>query len=101
MPYFGQRTGKRFPMTDDDRDFIERAESVSGKLHGEPMNIDNLTDNFALYGLKKRAAALESLDAELRGEIDSGSHSLRRRVQLMTLRNKIGGVHEALRKAKR
>lgn len=88
-------------MTDDDRDFIERADSVSTKLHGEPMNIDNLAENFALYGLQKRAAALESLDAELRGEIDSGLHSLRRRVQLMTLRKKIGGVHEALRKAKR
>jgi hypothetical protein len=60
-----------------------------------------MADNFALYGLKKRAAALENLDAELRGEVDSGSHSLRRRVQLVALRNKIGGVHEALRKARR
>jgi hypothetical protein len=34
-------------------------------------------------------------------EIDSGSHSLRRRVQLMALRKKMSGVHEALRKAKR
>jgi hypothetical protein len=88
-------------MTDDDRDFMERADSASEKLHGEPMNIDTLTENFALFGLRKRAAALESLDTELRGEIDSGPHSLRRRVQLMTLRKKIGGVHEALRKAKR
>jgi hypothetical protein len=53
------------------------------------------------YGLKKRAAALEDLDAELRGEIGSGSHSLRRHAQLMALRKKMGGVHEALRKAKR
>lgn len=88
-------------MADDDRDLIERSESLSGKLYGTPAAVDQIADNFALYGLKKRAAALESLDGELRGEIESGSHSLRRHVQLMALRRKIGGVHEALRKAKR
>jgi hypothetical protein len=49
----------------------------------------------------KRAAALENLDTELRGEIGSGAHSLRRHAQLMTLRKKMGSVHEALRRAKR
>jgi hypothetical protein len=88
-------------MADDDRDFIERTESASEKLNGKPMDIDKMTDDFSLYGLKKRVTMLESFDAELRAEIDSGSHSLRRRVQLMTLRKKIGGLHEALRKAKR
>ncbi len=88
-------------MADDDRDFIERAESMTGKLYGEPASIDQIADNFALYGLKKRATTLESLDTELQGEIGSGSHSLRRHAQLMTLRQKMGGVHEALRKAKR
>jgi hypothetical protein len=88
-------------MADNDRDFIERVESITEKLHGQPMPIDQIADNFALYGLQKRAATLEDFDAELRGEIDSGSHSLRRRVQLMALRKKMGGVHQALRKAKR
>jgi hypothetical protein len=88
-------------MENDDRDFIERAESLTGKLHGEPASIGQIADNFALYGLKKRAAALENFDAELRGEIGSGSHSLRRHAQLMALRKKMAGVHEALRKAKR
>ncbi len=88
-------------MADDERDFIERAESISEKLNGRAMPIEQMAEKFALYGLKKRAAALESFDAELRGGIDSGSHSLRRRVQLITLRRKMGGVHEALRKAKR
>ena len=88
-------------MADDDRDFVERVESWAGKLHGKPASIDQIGDNFALYGLKKRAATLEDIDTELRGDIDSGSHSLRRRVQLMTMRKKMGGVHEALRKAKR
>lgn len=88
-------------MSDDDRDFIERAESMTEKLYGIPARIDQIADNFALYGVKKRAATLEDLDAELRGDIHSGSHSLRRRVQLMALRKKMGGVHEALRKARR
>jgi hypothetical protein len=89
------------PMADDDRDFIERAESVTGKLYGKPATIDQIADHFALYGLKKRTAALENFDAELRGEIGSDSHSLRRHAQLMVLRRKMSGLHEALRKAKR
>lgn len=88
-------------MEADDSNFIERAESQTEKVYGEPMSIEDMVDNFALYGLKKRAAALQDLDAELRGEIGSGSHSLRRHAQLMALRHKIGGVHQALRKAKR
>ena len=88
-------------MAHDDQDFIERVESVTKKVVGQPMPIDEMAEKFALYGLKKRAAALEGFDAELRGEIDSGAHNLRRRVQLMTLRRKMGGVHDALRKARR
>jgi hypothetical protein len=67
--------------------FIECDESRAGKLYGKS-SIDQIADDFALHGLKKRAATLEDLDTELRGEIDSGSYSLRRRVQLMTLRKK-------------
>lgn len=88
-------------MSDADRDFLEQAESVTGKLYGRPMPINEIADNFALYGLRKRVDALEKFDDDLRGEIDSSPHSLRRRVQLMELRRKMGSVHEALRKAKR
>jgi hypothetical protein len=88
-------------MAEDDRDFIERAESLTDKFYGKPASIDQIADNFALYGSKKRASTLEDLDVELRGETDSGAHNLRRRVQLMELRRKMGGVHEALRKARR
>ena len=85
----------------DDRDFIERAESITGNLYGEPMSLDRMADNFALYGAKKRVAAMERFDSELGGEIDSGSHSLRRHVRLMELRRRMGNVHKALRKARR
>ncbi len=88
-------------MADDDRNFIERAESHTEKLYGEPMSIEDMADDFALYGLKRRAAVLENIDAEMRSEIGSGSHNLRRHAQLMALRTKMGGVHAALRKARR
>lgn len=88
-------------MENDERDFIERADSMTEKLYGRPASADQIAENFALYGLKKRAAALEGIDRELRGEIESGSHNLRRRAQLMALRKKMGGVHAALRKARR
>lgn len=73
-------------MSEDDRNFIERAASITGNLYGEPMSPDRIAENFALYGLTKRVAALERFDAELGGEIDSSPHSLRRRVQLVELR---------------
>jgi hypothetical protein len=85
----------------DDRDFIERSDSITGNLYGEPMPAERIADNFALYGLKRRVAALDRFDGELRGEIDASPHNLRRRVQLMELRRRMGHVHEALRKAKR
>jgi len=86
---------------EDDRNFIERANSVSEKLHGEPMDVDRMAKNFALCGLNKRAGMLEHLDAELGGEIDSSPHNLRRHVRLIDLHRKLAGVHEALRKARR
>ena len=88
-------------MSVDDRNFIERAESITGNLYGEPMSPDRIAENFALYGLKKRAAALEKFDAELGGEIDSSPHNLRKRVRLVDLRRRMGDLHDALRKAKR
>jgi hypothetical protein len=88
-------------MNEDDRNFIERAESITGNLYGEPMSRDRIAENFALYGLKKRVAALERFDAELGGEIDSSLHNLRRRIQLVDIRRRMGDLHEALRKARR
>ena len=85
---------------EDDRNLIERVESATEKLDGAPMSVEEMADDFALYGLKKRAAALENLDTELRGEIGSGAHALRRHARLIGLRQKMGDVHKALRKAK-
>lgn len=88
-------------MPEHETDLIDHSESITEKLYGEAMSIDKIADDFALYGLKKRVVALEKFDNELRGEIDASPHSLRRRAQLMELRRKMGGIHDALRKAKR
>ncbi|MBC9876321.1 hypothetical protein G8O24_03040 [Bradyrhizobium sp. INPA01-394B] len=88
-------------MSEDDRNFIERAESITGNLYGSPMSTDRIVENFALHGLKNRVEALERFDAELGGTIDSSAHSLRRRVELIELRRRMGSLHEALRKANR
>ena len=88
-------------MPDNDLDFIDRAETAAEKLHRGPMTTEEIANDLAPYGLKNRVVALEGLDAVPRGEIDSDSHALRRRIQLMTLRNKMSGVHDALRKARR
>lgn len=96
-----KRMTLRGTMHEDDRDFIARAESITGHLYGEPMSPDLIVENFALYGLKKRVAALERFDAELGGEIDASPHGLRRRVQLVDLRRRLGHLHDALRKAQR
>ena len=88
-------------MSEDDRNFIERAESVSTNLYGEPMSQERIAENFALYGVKRRMAALEKFDLELRGEIDSSPHDLRRHARLVDLRRRMGNLHEALRKANR
>jgi hypothetical protein len=74
-------------MCDCNRDFIDCTRSI--------------TKNFALYGLQRRAAALERFDNELHENVDSGAHNLRRRVELMELRRKMAAVHHVLRKAKR
>jgi hypothetical protein len=66
-------------MPDNDLDCIDRAECAAEKLDRGPMITEDLASDFALYG----------------------SHAFRRRIQLMTLRNKMGGVHDALRKARR
>ncbi|MFX9177161.1 hypothetical protein ABTN70_19875, partial [Acinetobacter baumannii] len=67
----------------------------------QPATIDDIADNFALYGLNKRVVALDGLEAELDGEIGSGSHSLRRHVRLQELRRRMTSLHHALRRAKR
>ena len=46
----------------DDRNLLEYAESITEKACGQPATIDDIADNFALYGLNKRVVALDGLE---------------------------------------
>ncbi|MFK4534100.1 hypothetical protein ABIA00_002283 [Bradyrhizobium ottawaense] len=48
-----------------------------------------------------KPAARKTSRARSLTEIDSSPHSLRKRVQLVDLRRRMGSLHEALRKARR
>lgn len=82
----------------DDRDFLERATSLNKQIQGREIGADHVASAFSLYGLERRAVALEALDAELAGDKDL---SLRRRAELLTLRRKMGDIHTSLRRAGR
>jgi hypothetical protein len=69
--------------------------------YDEPVSPEDMADTFALYGLNKRAAALQNIDGELQAEVGSGAHALRRHARLIGLRQKMSDMHAALRKAKR
>jgi len=88
-------------MPETDPDFLDRSDAITEHLYGKPMSLERIADNFALYGLQKRAAALESFDRELRGEVDSSPNGLRKRAQLIGLRRQLGRVHESLRNSGR
>jgi len=88
-------------MPDTDPDFLDRSDAITEHLYGKPMSLERIGDNFALYGLRKRAAALESFDRELLGVIDSSESGLRKRAQLIGLRRQLGRIHATLRNAGR
>ena len=82
----------------DERDYLERTDSLWQKANGETASLDELANTFALYGPEKRIAALDQFDAELSG---GQSGSLRRHHELHSLRRKMGGIHSTLMKANR
>lgn len=82
----------------DERDYLERADSIWQKANGESASLDELADSFALYAPEKRIAALDQFDAELSA---GQAGSLRRHHELHFLRRKMGNIHSTLMKAKR
>lgn len=82
----------------DERDYLERADSIWQKANGESASLDELADSFALYAPEKRIAALDQFDAELSG---GQAGSLRRHHELHSLRRKMGNIHSTLMRAKR
>jgi hypothetical protein len=78
--------------------FIERAGTISQNWTGSEKSPDELVQEFMLYGHNKRAAALDSFDAEL---VDADTSNLRRYSKLTALRRNLDRVHRQLRDSNR
>lgn len=78
----------------DDRTIIERSQALNRYLTGSEATFDEMALGFAKQGLEERTAQLDALDAER-------PRSLRDAATALTLKRKLVGVHEALRKAGR
>jgi hypothetical protein len=85
----------------DDRDFIERTQSLSEKVEGRRMSQDELVNAFAMYSPEQRIALLETLDGETGGAIAGGANSVREGAEKWRLRQRLGATHDLLRKANR
>jgi hypothetical protein len=86
----------------DERDYIDKTRNYTQKLTGESSleALDEMIPSqFALYGLRKRAAILDAIDAAPKDDIDE--EGARAAFDKEMLRRHLGEVHETLRKAGR
>jgi hypothetical protein len=83
------------------RDYIDRTRSLAEKLSGESTDEvdENLPTVFALYGARKRAEILESIDASTPDELglEDADEALRK----AELRRRLHDVNNHLRKINR
>jgi hypothetical protein len=86
----------------DERDYIDQTRSYAGKVTGgSPETVDAMMPSqFALYGLRKRAAILDAIDAAPQGDLEEEAE-MRAAFEKVELRRRLGEVHETLRKAGR
>src|SRR3974390_1988562 len=86
-------------MSTDDRDYIDKTRNYTQKLTGESSleTLDEMIPSqFALYGLRKRAAILDAIDAAPQGDLDE--EEMRAAFDKAQLRHQLGEIHDALRK---
>jgi hypothetical protein len=86
-------------MAEDTRDFIERTQSLAEKRTGQRLSEDELAVGFSLYGPEKRVHILDTMDIDQQGELSIGD--ARDALGKFKVRQRLGAVHEALRKAGR
>jgi hypothetical protein len=86
----------------DDRDYLDKTRSYTQKITGGSREaVDELMPaQFALYGLRKRAAILDAIDAAPQGDLEEEAE-MRAAFDKAQLRNQLGEIHEQLRKAGR
>jgi hypothetical protein len=80
------------------RDFLDRTRSIAEKMTGNSVEECDaeLSSRFALYGPRKRAEILESIDAGMTGELDE--EDIRNALSKAELRRELGETHAKLRK---
>lgn len=83
-------------------DFIERTEQ-HWRNRGLEWSQENTVQTFMISGPKRRAAALDQLDTELRNieEISDNVSAIRRAAEMVELRKALDTVHHSLLKINR
>jgi hypothetical protein len=85
----------------DNRDYLDRSRSYTQKITGGSQEAAHelMPAQFVLYGLRKRAAILDAIDAAPQDELDI--EEAREAFDKAELRHRLGEIHDALRKAGR
>jgi hypothetical protein len=88
-------------MSTDNRDYLDRTRSYAQKVTGSSREAadEMMPRQFAVYGLRKRAAILDSIDASMTGDLEE--EEARGALEKVELRRQLGEIHEQLRKAGR
>ncbi len=83
-------------------DFIDQTEQY-WRNRGLEWSPESTVQNFQLSGPRRRAEALDMLDAELRniGEIPDNAVAMRRAADMVALRQTLDDVHHSLLKVNR
>lgn len=85
----------------DERNFIDRSQSMAEKMTGKPASVDDMVSEFSKYSLERRASALDAIDADLSSDEPLRMEDLRKQVKILNHRRALGAAHEALRRAGR
>jgi hypothetical protein len=82
------------------QDYISRTKTLQQLSTGESPSTDDIAGKFALHGLRRRVEILAQIDSEEQPELETESE-MRAALGRVEIRNRLGQVHEALRKSGR
>lgn len=90
-------------MSEDNRNFVERSESLTQLSMGRSATPDEIVKEFAKQGSARRVSIIDQLDSDLASDepLSLGTNEFRRVQKMRSHRRAFGNVHEALRRAGR
>ncbi|MCP1969905.1 MULTISPECIES: hypothetical protein [Bradyrhizobium] len=88
-------------MSDDDKSYVDGLEEHSELMTGKPATPDEITKNFALYGLSRRVDIIKDFRKSLDRDVDSDVASLKKYASDVNQLKRLEEMHARLRKAKR